>query len=124
MSRLDNLARRVMSAATSLRHDNRRRPICNELSKPRVRQLHAEFELACHRRAMQLEYGLCQVHPDHSIAHLIALSMLWFFHLHFWHPTMPLVKAATTPSYNNDHPNMGIDGITPAMKLKMAAEIP
>jgi putative transposase len=24
-------------------------------------------------------------------------------------------------TYNNDRPNVGIDGITPAMKLKMAA---
>ena len=26
-------------------------------------------------------------------------------------------------TYNNDRPNMGIGGITPAMKLKMAAQV-
>jgi putative transposase len=40
------------------------------------------------------------------------------------HQELDLAQDQTTQwlwTYNNDRPNMGIGGITPAMKLKMAA---
>lgn len=83
MPRIDHHARPEMIAAASLHHDNRRRLICHEPSKPRTCQLHSEFQLARHRRAMRLQRGFCQA-PDHRIIHLPLLCLLWFRHLHFW----------------------------------------
>jgi hypothetical protein len=42
------------------------------------------------------------------------------------HATTALMRPSTSPkkwlwTYSNDGPSMGVSGITPAMKLKMAA---
>ena len=62
------------------------------------RQLLAKLDVSRHRRSVELEHTLCQIHPYHCIFQFAVLSTLWFSDHHPGTLRCRLVRAATTPS--------------------------
>jgi hypothetical protein len=62
------------------------------------RQLLAKLDVSRHRRSVELEHTLCQIHPYHCIFQFAVLSTLWVSDHHPGTLRCRLVRAATTPS--------------------------